>query len=593
MRRRRRTLSDYELGLWAAPFAIASNASSARVGLSGTPHILLDGLSCGGGCACDSCSSGFGVLAPGTTTTGAVASTVVGAAATAVTGAVAGAELGSVAGPIGTVVGAVAGYLTSKLFGRADYAAIYSQVENSITLAEAYIQVAGQYPGRVYGWLEMQYIWSGLVHYGAFPQNYNGGGALGTNPGMGVCTQASISRNINACGTQSWINSLITGDGTKAIQPQITRANRAGVFNPEQIWSGYVAPVWAGPVECDGCVDWFLPQNARSGLSNLVAQLVTDTIDAIEFNANDCLPNYYGSLPHDWVCGCSSGCGTAIAPVAAPAPAAAQPPAPTPALVAVANGCSPASVAGASIQAGDGNTLCDPAGNTWSFGTTECNTRTCQGFQILVNGYPTSGYASTLAYIDGQIVAQNTLGSAVWQAPPGVAVPYSAAAALGGTWPSLTSACVGAPAGYTQIATDTSGNPVYENEDGVLYECQGAQMVMFSGDLDLSTGVEPAQYLQMQIQGDLASGQSITQATQNALASVAAQGTATTPDVADAVAAQVAVTAGAPTALPAATIANPSGSSSSTTTDVVYGLGALAAVGLLWWALSGKHRKRR
>jgi len=577
-----RRLGSLELGL-----SVPQDMDAARVGLAD--------LGCGGDCGCADCQSasaglglfyrnvwrpararrGLGLVAPDTTPVGTVVSTATGAAAGALASAgvsaagalVAGASLGSVAGPIGTVVGAAVGYLTSKLFGHADYASIYSQVSNSIQLAQAYLQVAGTYPGRVYGWLEMQYIWSGLVHYGIFPQNYG-------LAQMGECTEASISHAINACGTQSWINDLVVGSGTKAIQPQIDKANRAGLFNPSQIWSQYVEPVWDGPVECSGCVDWFLPKNARAGYGSLVQQLVIDTIDAIEFNANDCLGNYYGNLPADWQCGCASGCGNAPAPAAA-APAAAPKPAPTPAMVAVAQGCSPASVAGASIAAGGNQTLCDPSGNTWSFGQTECNTTTCAGFNILLNGQSAAkGYASTLALIDGNIVAENVFGTAVW---------------VNGAWQSLTSACVGAPSGYSVIGNDTAGNPVYESPSGVLYECQGKQMVMFAGDLNLASGIEPAQALQAAIQGFLASGQSITQATQNAIASIQAQGSSVEPEAAEGVAQQVAMTAAAPSAVPAATIEN----SSSTSTDVLYGAGAIAAAGLVLWLLTSHHRRRR
>jgi hypothetical protein len=580
--RRQRQLTPYELGMYAAPFLTKGNLDAARVGFGR--------LGCGSGCGCEDCSSGLGrlgVVAPGTTVTGSVVSVGVaaGTALAATAGASAGAlalgvSIGSAAGPIGTVVGAVVGYLTSKLFGNADYANIYSQVSNSITLAQAYAQVAGKYPGRVYGWLEMQYIWSGLVHWGIFPQNYNGGGVLGSNPGLGVCTEASISHNINACGTQSWINDVVQGTGTKAIQPQIENANKNGVYNPQQVWSNWIEPVWNGPVECSGCVDWFLPQNARSGYASLVEQLVIDTVDAIEFNDNACLANYYGSIPAGWTCSCASGCSG----VAAPAPAAAAAPsaapkattgaattvrASTPALAQVASGCSPASVSGASIVPGDGLTLCDTSGNLWSFGTSTCNSTTCQGTEILLNGASSGGFASELALIDGQVVAQSELQTAAWN---------------GSAWVPLSTACVSAPSGYTQIGTDTSGNPVYENTNGVLYECSGSVMAMFSGDLDLSSGVEPAQQLQSLIQGNIAAGQSVELATQNALASIQSTGTEITPDIASDVQYQVTQTAASPVTVPVTTTGTVGGLS---TTELLVGVGVLAGVGaLIWWAMS-------
>jgi hypothetical protein len=623
--RKHRPLSAYELGMYAAPFLTQGNLDAARVGLSdlvrpwaghpgqyvesfgrnprglsdlvrpwaGHPGQYIESLgpnpsrghmrrfgrlACASDCECEDCSSArlgaLGVVAPGTTVTGSVVSAGVAAGVSVGVNAAAGAELGSVAGPIGTVAGAVVGYLTSKLFGQADYAAIYSQVSNSIALAEAYAQVAGKYPGRLYGWLEMQYIWSGLVHYGVFPQNYNAGGVLGSNPGLAVCSESSISHNINACGVQSWINDLVLGSGTKAIQPQIERANLGGVYNPEQVWSSYVEPVWNGPVECSGCVDWFLPKNARAGMSSLVEQLVIDTIDAIEFNSNACLALYYGTIPAGWQCGCESGCAgapTAPASVAQKAPTAATAGdavrAVTPALAAAAQGCSPASLSGASISAGGGQTLCDPSGNTWSFGSAECNSRTCQGTEILLNGASTGGFANELAFIDGQIVAQSELATSAWS---------------GGAWVPLSTACVGAPAGYTQIGTDTSGNPVYENANGVLYECSGTQMVMFSGDLDLSSGPEPAQALQSIIQGDMAAGQSLELATQNALASITQTGTALTPDILSGVTSQVAQTYQAPATVPAA-VSTPGGLDATT---LMIGAGVLLLGGLTWWALS-------
>src|ERR1700677_2021592 len=99
------------------------------------------------------------------------ATALITSAVTAATGAALGAAAGSVVPIVGTIIGAAVGYLTTKLFGHADYAQVYANADNVMQLFEAYEGVAGQYPGRVYGWPEVQYIFHGALIWGLFTGN--------------------------------------------------------------------------------------------------------------------------------------------------------------------------------------------------------------------------------------------------------------------------------------------------------------------------------------------------------------------------------------------------------------------------------------
>lgn len=100
------------------------------------------------------------------------------------------------------------------------------------------------------------------------------------------------------------------------------------------------------------------------------------------------------------------------------------------------------------------------------------------------------------------------------------------------------------PGGFAVVGTDTNGNPVYANAQGVLYTWTGTQMMAFTGQLAANSN-QMAQ-IQAAIQAALAQGQSQQQAAQTGLTAAQAQGVPVTPALQTQVADQAAVTASAP-----------------------------------------------
>jgi hypothetical protein len=101
------------------------------------------------------------------------------------------------------------------------------------------------------------------------------------------------------------------------------------------------------------------------------------------------------------------------------------------------------------------------------------------------------------------------------------------------------------PTGFTQIGTDTNGNPVFATPQGMLYTWNGTAMQLFTGSL--ASGQSVAAQVQAAIQQALAQGQSAQQAAQSAIAQVQSQGAPITPADQSAFAQQAAATAAAPT----------------------------------------------
>lgn len=300
----------------------------------------------------------------------------VGAGATAALTAVGGAALGAAAGSVvpivGTVIGAAIGFLTEKLFGTADYAQVYSDVSNNMQLFEAYEGVAGQYPGRIYGWPEIHYVFYGAMFYGMFPGN-------GTT--WGTCTQASISKNINMCGTSAWMDDWIgagapkPGSGSNNIMNLIGTALAQGVRDPRQIASQYLVP-GAEQVALGKNNSWISVKNSRN--PQLYTQMLVDIADVVVSTAYPSTPVYYGSIP-----------GSSPAPSSAPtasAPVIAQP-APVAYVAPPITNAPVPSPAGTVIKAGTGATMVGNQG-TWSFGSAT----TAAGDQALIGGSATSGY---------------------------------------------------------------------------------------------------------------------------------------------------------------------------------------------------------
>lgn len=100
------------------------------------------------------------------------------------------------------------------------------------------------------------------------------------------------------------------------------------------------------------------------------------------------------------------------------------------------------------------------------------------------------------------------------------------------------------PAGFQVVGTDSSGNAIFSNPQGVLYTWTGAGMQIWAGQL--ASNSSPAAQMQAALQNALAQGQSTAQAAAAALQQAQTAGVANTPQLQDQVAQQVAATSAAP-----------------------------------------------
>jgi len=129
-------------------------------------------------------------------------------------------------------------------------------------------------------------------------------------------------------------------------------------------------------------------------------------------------------------------------------------------------------------------------------------------------------------------------------APAPVARAAPAAPAAPAPGGQMAAAVVQFPGGFAVVGTDTNGNPVYANSQGVLYTWSGTQMMAFTGQLAANSNAMAQ--IQAAIQSALSQGQSQQQATQTALQAAQTQGVPITPALQTQVADQAAVTATAP-----------------------------------------------
>jgi hypothetical protein len=312
---------------------------------------------------------------------GTAVSSLIGTAA-GTAGAIAfGAAAGSVVPVIGTVVGAAIGFLSQKLFGHANYAQVAASVSMQMQLAEAYKQVAGQYPGRVYGVQELHIIWWGLMHEGYFPKNpASAGWAPSSTCNVTACIQGQRdgSGNCPGCGgNQRWVDDLfIDGIMTQLMgfgPRSLNVIKSKGLNNPVQVTDQLYVPAWSGADLGSAGIKWASPASSKSPA--LIRQLVIDTYDAVMAAQNSNLPIFYGALPNQPTAATVAPTPTATAqpvvvmpvtqaqPVSAiattstPAAAIVSPPTAMPLPTNVAAGYTPTSLttaAGATVYAGPG-----------------------------------------------------------------------------------------------------------------------------------------------------------------------------------------------------------------------------------------------
>lgn len=368
---------------------------------------------------------------------GAGATAAIAAGVTAIGGAAAGAALGSVVPIVGTVIGAAVGYLTSKLFGHADYAAVYANAANVQSLFEAYESVAGSVPGRVYGWPEIQYVYHGAMIWGLF---------TGNGPTVpGSCTQAMIANKITACGDGGWLDDWIgagapnPGSGSNNIVNLVGSALAAGLRDPRQIVQQYVIP-GAETVSKGKNNSWISVAGSRN--PSLYTQMLIDLADVIICTKYPQTPVYYGVAP----AGYAGSFSTTPASQSAPAQGGG---ASGPAQQAVA-----LSQAGSKIAAGSGQTLTTSQG-TWSFGP-----QTGSGGNLpLLNGAQAGNAYGVLLTLnpDGTLTLTNSSNSTyTWSGSGWTAVTSGATQSQAAQSTQSTPAL--SPAGTT--ITPTSGGAI-------------------------------------------------------------------------------------------------------------------------------------
>jgi hypothetical protein len=403
---------------------------------------------------------------------GAAASSALISAAGGASAVVLGATAGSVFPIVGTVIGAAIGFLTQGLFGKANYGAIYSIFQNQLALVAAYMQVAGQYPGRVYGAADLQTIWYGMQGYGLWP---------GNGPANPPCTEADLQSNIHACGTGQWVSDVFAGTGIDAINTWIAKANQAGVCNPIDVCDEYWTPQVEAPCNYKNCDRWYAPSASRN--ASLMRQLVIDTIDCYEYMSNSALPVYYGSIP---------SASEATQAVAQSLPAAQQA-AQAAAAVASAQAAQSSTATigpssqqlatqaayspiGASIQGGVGGQLTTPAGVFTFGGSPNGNGDYPAELQGALTGY----YGSVMTY---QVASPVTV---TVQSKTGAIYQYSA-----GVWTQTAQANPAQTVSPSDVASATPGTPAMPAEAAAGTQLQAGTSAVLStpqGDFMFSPG---------------------------------------------------------------------------------------------------------
>lgn len=399
----------------------------------------------------------------------------------------AAAGAGSIAGPVGAVVGVVIGLLSQKLFGHANYAKVANDVASRLQYAEAYKQVAGQYPGRLYGTDELKQIWYGMVHEGLFPKNpASAGWAPGASCNVQGCIGGQRDKNGNCpgCGgSEGWATDMFTGAMAVPVQGftgAVRQGVAQGITNPIQIADRILIPAWAPPDQGRKNIKWAYPGNSTN--PSLIRQLMIDTLDDAEYNMNKSLPVFYGSVP-----GQQAQPTQSTVAVAAPTP---QPP---------------------------GSAAAPLCASPYVWNGSQCVMPTSQGSASPQTPIPTGATTPTPTPVAAAAPVTNA-------SQPGNV------AAMGGQW--------------TNVGSDIAGNPVFSDAKGVLYQWNGNAMVYFNGQL--ASGQSPAAQMQAAIQQALAQGASSSQAAASALSQAQSAGVQVTPALQSQVATQAAVTAAAP-----------------------------------------------
>lgn len=219
-----------------------------------------------------------------------------------VQGASTGAKAGTYFGPIGTVVGAVVGgvigFLSTKLFGHANHAQIAFDVATRLKYAEGYKEVAGQYPGRIYGLDDLKQVWKGLVHEDMFPKNF-GGGVCNVQSCIAAGAAGTAGQCANCGGMEQWVDDMFNGQlanpNTQGFPGAARTAQQSGIASPIDAADQIMIPGWAPPDAGKFNIKWASPVNSNN--PSLVRQLFIDTLDAQMFLANPNMPVYYGTIP--------------------------------------------------------------------------------------------------------------------------------------------------------------------------------------------------------------------------------------------------------------------------------------------------------
>lgn len=158
--------------------------------------------------------------------------------------------------------------------------------------------------------------------------------------------------------------------------------------------------------------------------------------------------------------------------------------------------------------------------------------------------------------------------------------------------PSPPPASTAPPASYSPVGSDSAGNAIYANAQGVLYSWTGTGMQIFNGQL--AAGNSSAAQMQAALQNALAQGQSAQQAAAAALQQAQSAGVAITPALQQQVAAQVDATQAAPIQPIAAGVGSGLGNTAAIISIAATVLGLMFATARpAASAGTGKKRRRR
>lgn len=392
--------------------------------------------------------SRFGRFGANSTTTGAAA------------GASTGASIASVVPGVGTAVGAILGGIAGGIAGS------INKTDQEVANFDQAVALWQVNPNNVYA-IGNKY----LPLAGLFDLNLKG-------PHIPIYIR--YNRQAGKGGEEKFTDDFVT---------QIYQAAQSGKIGPSDTPLTIMANVVQPWIDSWG----FGPmQDPHADLINklmigMIADYVAGSAPQVWRARGGDLPASFASLPAFSLPGTASPAAVptlttpnvATAPptaVSTPATSTATTPAPTTVL----------SVDGSNVTAPNTTTgLRDASGNIWQFANPAVSGGSnANGTLILENGNNTGGYANAIGLLNGgQVYAVQPSGQWYQWSGSGwsfLTTPPQQTTVSTGTSTGTTSVPI--PAGYTQAGTDaTTGAPVYQGLNGLMYEWTGTVMQPMNG----------------------------------------------------------------------------------------------------------------